>query len=86
MHLGLRIEEIKTGGEMRKKKSKDKTVCYAYVGRGDDGSLGWGMPTYLSDGYDFNIPYNNSLFKNELFEKCKITIETIPGFKRRRVK
>jgi hypothetical protein len=72
---------------MRKKRSKNKVVCYGYVGRFDDGTLGWGVPTFLTQRVGILSQYysDNPLLRGSLFEKCKITIEAIPGARRQRI-
>lgn len=71
---------------MSKKKDPNVTVGYGYVGRWHDGTLGWFLPTHLL-GYNIRLPEppdSQGFAKGELFELCKITVEKVPGKRKRR--
>jgi hypothetical protein len=69
---------------------KRKMVAYGYVGEWKDGDLGWFLPRHLCD-YD-TIDHPSPTWptfesaEGELGVLCKITLEEIPGKRRRRVK
>lgn len=68
--------------------SPDKVVTYAYVGRWLNGQLGWQMPSHASGHKDRPEGMDSERGKycddNDLFELCRITVEVVPGARRRR--
>lgn len=57
-------------------KSKTRSVGYGWVGRWDDGTLGWFLPNHLT-GYRNDGPNDNEHLKGETVFKCRITIEQV---------
>jgi hypothetical protein len=68
-----------------KRQPTNRIVAYGYVGRYIDGTLGWGVPTFLTDykGISPDKPLDYFLTDiatgDEVFEVCRITIEVLPG-------
>jgi hypothetical protein len=72
-----------------KKKDQNRVSGYGYVGRWKDGSLGWCMPTHLYDANSRrypNMPIPTPWNEGTLSQLCKITVEVVPGIRRRRIK
>ncbi len=64
------------------KKSKEKTVGYAFIGRWNDGTLGWGMPDVLSGNPRRFLDGTGRLFEENSMNGdraflCKVTIEQV---------
>lgn len=65
---------------MKKKAQKKKLISYAYVGKWDDGELGWNLPAYLTryDTLDRPAkPYMESHTIGKPHYLCKVTIELV---------
>ncbi|MHA1573257.1 MAG: hypothetical protein ACTSX8_04625 [Alphaproteobacteria bacterium] len=64
---------------MSRNASLDKTVGFGWVGRWDDGTIGWILPAVLT-GHVGNIntpPHNSYAGPDVRLVKCRITIEVI---------
>jgi hypothetical protein len=67
----------------------EKTVTYGYVGRFNDGKIGWLLPG-CAGGYKHGTdPLSDRALdygKGETFELCRITIEVVPGARKKHVR
>jgi hypothetical protein len=67
---------------------RDKVVAYGYVGRFIDGTIGWCVPRYLDGSRHRSVwigpvePY----MQGETFDLCRITVEVIPGARKKHVR
>lgn len=76
------------------KGSKDKAVCYGYVGEWADGRLGWCVPKHLggvTEKQSRKRPEPCAAHPEwsnigEPSYLCKITIERVPNVRMRRIK
>jgi len=72
------------------KKKVEKIVGYGYVGRWMEGGIGWAMPAFLHSDNTIDKPEEpvttNYTSENDFAELCRITIEVVPGARRRRMK
>lgn len=63
------------------KTGETKTISYGYVGRWNDGTLGWFLPDHASGNVRFvNQPSERGLrnsSKDDRFVLCRITIEQV---------
>lgn len=64
------------------KKNKDVQVGYGYVGRWNDGSIGWFLPNHCSGGRRncdgiSQFALENGIAKGETFALCRITVEVV---------
>lgn len=68
--------------------SPTKNVSYGYVGHWRDGQLGWSLPTHASGSKDRTEPPDHMMAEyamdDDFFTLCRITIEVVPGARRRR--
>lgn len=68
--------------------SKTKNVSYGYVGFWRNGALGWLLPVHAAGGKGYTEPPNRFAAEyvrdEDLFALCRITIEVVPGVRRRR--
>ncbi len=73
---------------MRTKKSKNKMVAYGYVGRWNDGTLGWMCPEFIGGGCDRgkslryrerckNVGREQLKKEKGRFVLCKITLQAL---------
>ena len=66
----------------------NKVVTYAYVGRWSNGELGWNMPNHANGQKDrpemMDTKRGQWCDKDDIFELCRVTVEVIPGARRRR--
>jgi hypothetical protein len=70
---------------------KSKTVTYGYIGRFIDGQIGWFLPEhacgdkYRTDSMSARA-IENGKGHREAFELCRITIEVVPGARKKHVR
>jgi hypothetical protein len=68
---------------------KDKTVTYGYVGRFNDGNIGWFLPNFAigdRSSADTLSERAREAGKGETFDLCRITIEVVPGARKKHVR
>lgn len=69
--------------KIRREKAKRKLVVTGYVGEWSDGTLGWFLPNTLSFFSNKEAPRRDENTQGQPSYLCKITVERIPGARRR---
>ncbi len=73
------------------KSGRTKTIGYGYVGTWLDGTLGWFLPEFLGGYRGQTEPPPRAVrklasAKGDAFVLCRITIEAVPGVRRKIVR
>jgi hypothetical protein len=71
------------------KATPSKTVGYGYVGRWDDGTLGWCTPAHVQGTPGYNEPVSELGKQNaapdQRFYLCRITVEMVTDSRGRKI-